>query len=486
MHVLFLQDNGINESLLLTELSAVLRAAGHHTSLLLEREEPDLRGAVEDEKPDLIFLPTSIRGHHWVLETCRRLRRWFPGVPRVLAGSHPTFYPEILQFDEVEMILVGEVEQATLDLLAALAGRRRMRTIPNLHLKRGKTVHRNPIRSLVADLDTLPLPHRGLYYRRYPFMAAFPWKKFTSGRGCFHNCSYCYQPSYREMCQGKGKYIRRKSPERVVAELEAVRKDYPLGNAHFSDDLFITDPRWLRRYIELTQGMAPLPYTINCSADLVSAQTAELLARSGCRAVAIGVETADQGRRRSILGKEINDETIRNAARQVREHGMTLVTFSMLAAPGETIQDAVQTLRFNASIGADHARVGLCFPIPGTEMARQALTDGECIEGFGQDIHRREDILMSRPRVFFRSAAAQESQLINLLRLFSLGISFPWAIPVIERLVCLPPSPLFALGRLHCLLKEKQLFGFSLAQGVRYFRHVGWPEQRTSNFVSLV
>ena len=39
MRILFLQDNGINESLALTELSAYLKSAGHTTELFLEREE---------------------------------------------------------------------------------------------------------------------------------------------------------------------------------------------------------------------------------------------------------------------------------------------------------------------------------------------------------------------------------------------------------------------------------------------------------------
>jgi len=486
MRVLFVQDNGLNESLLVSELSAYLRAAGHHTRLVLEREEADLRAAVERANPDLLFFPTHIRGHHCALGLARSIRGWFPELPQVFAGSHPTFYPDLLDQDGVEMILLGEVEQATVELLDGLAGRRPLQTIPNLHLRRKKTTHRNEMRPLIEDLDSLPLPHRDLYFDSYPFLGAFPWKKFSSGRGCLHSCSYCYQPHYRGLCRGKGQYLRRKSPARVAAEVQAVRRAYPLSNAHFSDDLFITSLAWLRELATVYPSAPAVPFSINSSADFINEEAARLLARSGCRAVAIGVETAGEEKRRAILQKDLDNRTIRRAARLIRDNGMTLVTFNMLASPGESLDEGLATLRFNAEIGCQHARVGIYFPIPGTPMAKQALKDGLCLDGFGRDINARPDPQEVAPQVYLKSALLQEDALINLIQLFSLGISFPWLLPIIERLVRLPRNPLFALGSLHAMLREKALFRFSLLDGLRYFRHVGPPGERTANFVSLV
>ena len=42
-----------------------------------------------------------------------------------------------------------------------------------------------------------------------------------------------------KMYKGKGKYYRRKDPERVVAEINYIKDRYPLSHVHFSDDLFI-------------------------------------------------------------------------------------------------------------------------------------------------------------------------------------------------------------------------------------------------------
>lgn len=486
MHVLFLQDNGINESLILTEVSAYLRACGHRSSLLLEREERDWAGAIERANADLIVVPASVLAHNWALGTCRFLKQRFPGIPKVLAGSHPTFYPDILKFDDVEMIIVGEAEYALVDLLDALAGRRPMETIANLHVKTGRTVHRNELRPLIEDLDSLPPPDRGLYFDRYPFMAAFPWKKFTTGRGCLHACAFCYQPLYRALCRSKGAYVRRKSPGRVIDEVAAVRARYPLSNTHFSDDLFITDVPWLRGFAERYTDNVGVPYSMNSSADFVTEETARLLSQSRCRTVAVGVETHDEQLRRSILGKAISNDTIREAARLIRAEGMNMVTFNMVAMPHETVAGALETLRFNRELGTRHARVSICFPLPGTAVARQAADDGVCLYGYDGDIYALPDLGDASPGVFFQTAKADEGRFVNLHQLFGLGLGHPVLTALVEKLILLPPNPLFALGSLHRMAREKSVYGFSWLEGFRYFLHVGSPEKRTTNFVSLM
>ncbi|MGM0579008.1 MAG: B12-binding domain-containing radical SAM protein [Myxococcota bacterium] len=485
MHVLFIQNNGLNESLALTETSACLREAGHTTAVLLERQERNLRRAIERENPDLLLIPSEILAHRWTLRTVGRIKGWFPDLPTVLAGSHPTMYPDILQFDDVEMILVGEIEEAAVALLDALAGKRSLDSVPNLHFKRGRTLHRNPVGSLVTDLDSLPLPDRGLYFDRYAFMRRFPWKKFTSGRGCVHHCTFCYQPSYRTMVRGRGRYVRRKSPERVVREVSAVAERYPTSNVHFSDDLFVTDRKWLTRFAEQFRSDVGLPYTMNTSPELLSEEAGRLLAESGCRAVAIGVETHDEALRKSILGKDISTETIRNAARIIRGNGMKLVTFNMVASPDERVEDVLETMRFNAELGTDFARVSICFPLPGTPIAKRPLADSSGVDP--DDIYSLPDLEDARfDEVFFASAKPYESQFINLFHLFSLGASEPRLIPLIERAARLPKGPLYPVSSLVRMLKERALFHLSLLQGLDYFVHVGTPDKRTTNFVSLV
>ena len=60
MRVVFLQDTAVNESLALTELSAVLKAAGHTTRLYLGDEEPDLDALLREYAPELAIIPCHV------------------------------------------------------------------------------------------------------------------------------------------------------------------------------------------------------------------------------------------------------------------------------------------------------------------------------------------------------------------------------------------------------------------------------------------
>ncbi len=471
MKVLFLQDNGLNESPALTELSGLLLARGHRTSLLLERETPDVFAAAAAENPDVVLVPASVLAEPWVASICRRLKDRHPALPVVVAGSLPTLSATALERIAADFAVAGEAERPVLALLDALEGRASLDAVPGLTRRDGAGLKRSPPAPPVEDLDTLPPPDRGLYFDRYPFMAAFPWKKMLGGRGCFYDCVFCYQPTLQALGPKPGA-IRRKSPARLVAEARDLRARWPATrHVHFSDDLFVSDLPWIRAFAAAWGEGAGLPYSLNTTADFITPETARLLADSGCRSVSIGVESADEDHRRRSLRKNVRNATIVTAAALIRAHGMTLTTFNMLASPDDTFDNALETLRFNVALKTDYARVTLAAPLPGTPMAA----------AMGRD----PGALAPGPRAAAASAADLR-RYANLYHLFDLGVTAPALLPLIERLVDFPWPAALAPAGLIRLWKEKRQFGLGWAEGLAYFRHVGLPDRRTANFVSLL
>jgi len=483
MRVLFIQDNAINESLALTELSGHLKAHGHHTRLFLEKEEKNLERKIRDFSPDLFLVPYSILAHNWALRMAAWLKACF-GKTIVFAGTHPTFFPDIIHEEPVDILCVGEAEGAVLELCEKLEKKEDIRQIRNLWVKHDGEVHKNPLRPLLQDLDALPLPDRELYYH-YRFMRNFQWKKFMSGRGCYHHCSYCYQPAFRRMYRKKGTYVRRKTPRRVVDEICAIRDRYPIRIAHFSDDLFITDADWTEEFAEeKNRRCKELPFSCNSSVEFVNERTVRALKKAGCRYVAIGIETGDEEERARILNKKIRNEEIRHAARLIKDAGIRLVTFNMLAGPGESVRQALTTLRLNREIRADHARVTLCNPIPGTRLVEESVQGGHLDAAFGSDHTHFPDVAVGEPRPRFRTS--EEGEFRNLYYLFNWGVLLPGLEPLLKRLIRLPPNPLFKLAGAVRIYMEKRVSGLTLVNGLIYFRHVGDPAKQTTNFVILV
>ncbi|MFH1465418.1 MAG: radical SAM protein [Pseudomonadota bacterium] len=480
MRILFVQDNGLNESLALTEASALLGARGHGCRLTLTHEEPDLEDTLRRERPDVVVIPGSILARGWALGTARRIAA-LGGPPVVLCGTLPTFAPEVTLDPAVWASVVGEADHALLEVVEALGASRDPAGLPNVRVARDGAVHGSGLRPMIADLDALPLPDRALYFR-YPFLREFPWKKFTAGRGCVHHCSYCYQPGLRRMYRGEANYVRLKSPARVVQEVLDVRARAALGHVHFSDDLFTIDADWVHAVSGRLGAEVGLPFTCNTSAELVTAEVARDLARGGCVAVAIGVESGDERLRcETILHKNITDEMIRAAAAHIREAGLRLVTFNMIGAPGETLAQSLATLRFNRELGADHVRINFAYPIPGTPMFERAVAlgvlDPELAAAMATETHTFEPgPILAHPHA---------KALRRLLRLYPLLLHMPAGDRMAPSLLRLPSGPLAPLLRLHGPLLEQRIFRLPWWQGLRYYRHVGPPERRTTNFTSL-
>ena len=197
----------------------------------------------------------------------------------------------------------------------------------------------------------------------------------STGRGCVHRCRLL-EPSVAEMYPGRTAFTRRKSPERAVEVVAWVKAKYHLKQVHFSEDLFTFQPSWLEAFSELYASRVGVPFTCNSSVELVSERNVEALKNAGCRGVAIGIETGNEELRSHILNKTVSNDDVRQAARRIKNAGMELTTFNMLASPGESLEDAFSTIALNREIQADHVRVALAVPIPFTEWEKSALEEG--------------------------------------------------------------------------------------------------------------
>jgi len=323
------------------------------------------------------------------------------------------------------------------------------------------------------------LPDRNLYFR-YPFMARFPWKKFTTGRGCVHSCAFCWNPGVRDMYEAGGRFTRRKSPARAVEEVASVLAQHPLDMVHFSDDLFTHRPAWLEAFAPLYRDRVGLPFTCNSSIELVTPRAVNALAAAGCRGVAIGLETGNETLRTQILKKTVTNDDVRRAAALIKNAGLELTTFNMLACPGETLEDAFSTIALNREIGTDHIRLSLAVPIPFSDWERQAQEEGLLQADYAGS--RVEGL--SRPEVAF--ATEEVLAFRNLYYLFRPLVHHPRLEPLVRRLIRLPTTRPLEILRLLGAYEEKRIYHLGWREGLRFFSHVGDPRNRTTNYVALI
>src|SRR5574341_435447 len=95
MKVLFIQNNGIQESIGVSNLSGILKANGHETDLLLVSHTPDLIGAIRKYDPGLIAFSALTGVHHSIQRLALQIKEQL-NVPIIVGGPHPTYSPEMI------------------------------------------------------------------------------------------------------------------------------------------------------------------------------------------------------------------------------------------------------------------------------------------------------------------------------------------------------------------------------------------------------
>ena len=483
MKVLFVQNNGIQESIGIANLSGILKANGHQTDLLLVSHTPDLIGAIRAYDPGLIAFSALTGVHRSLEELAVRIKREL-NIPIIVGGPHPTYSPDMIDRPGIDIICRGEGELAILELAEAMEHDRDVTGIRNLHVKtRSGTIHRNEIRPAVP-LDELPMPDRGLYYEKYKFLRDMPMKRFIASMGCPYPCTFCHEPVIREMYRKdtKSDYVRRKSVPRAVREIKYIADRYPLKHVHFSDDLFFirNSYQWLEEFADLYSQAVGIPFTCNIRFDSVNQHAADLLEKAKCYGAAVGLESGNEQIRERVILKRSKNDHIVEGARLLRTKGIKVLTTNMIGLPGETADNAFETVELNMVLKSNYVRANTFLLFPGLPLVEYAKKNGFVDQDFDIDKEVAEF-----QEVSLKTPYAREFH--NIASLFWLLVHCPptW-IPFLKRLVRLPDNPLFRIIGSFNMMQELLFYRIRPIPALRYFRNTVLKTGKSGLHITLL
>jgi anaerobic magnesium-protoporphyrin IX monomethyl ester cyclase len=435
MRILFLQGI-VYEHLGIMWLSACLKKAGHETELFIEDAEPKFLAKAIAYKPDLVAFSCITGSQDWVVEAARQIKRKSnPFI--VVGGPHPTHFPEMINHPEIDAVCIGEGETAIVELADKLSLGKDITKIKNLWVKKDGKVHKNQLGPLITDLDSLPFPDRGLFYK-YDVIRNNPQKRFLSTRGCPYQCSFCYNITMQEMHKGLGPWVRRRKAGYLIQEILEVKRKYRLKTVYFEDDTFDLDKKWIKEFLMMYREHVKLPFIALIRANHQDEETVRDYKRSGCYRLFFGVESGDENYRNNVLKKNLTDAQIINAARLFKKYKIKFKTYNMMGLPNETVDMAFKTVELNSRIGTDYPWCSIFQPYPGTHLASYAMDCGLIGRDFSPD-----DI-----KPYYSSTVMKGKnirKLVNLERLFVFAVKFPGLKPLWKRLIELPPNLVFDL-----------------------------------------
>ncbi|MFO0625309.1 MAG: radical SAM protein [Polyangiales bacterium] len=296
-------------------------------------------------------------------------------MPVVFGGPHVSAVPErAIREPAIDAVVEGEGEGALLDLVNCAEGERFGRSdIPNVTFKGLLVPRRNPVRPLIADLDTLPFAEKRGFYEAVP---SFEREFYVmSRRGCPYRCSFCEYSTFPAQYPGE-KPVRRRSVANLLRELAGWRARGRMRKVFFWDAIFTLDQRWMDEFAERYRAEIGVPFECYTHPQTMTRAMAESLARAGCIMVRVGVQSVNADTLTS-MDRRGDLARVRDTLRHLAACGVPYSIDHILGLPGEGAADQIEALRFYNDVRPRRIVTHWMTYFPGTTALSQAHQAGD-------------------------------------------------------------------------------------------------------------
>lgn len=295
----------------------------------------------------------------------RHIKSIRPDLITIAGGVHPTTMPEKALQDGFDLVVAGEGEKALVQILKE-----------NLRegIVTGEHITDDEMYRPARDLVDMPFyTETKLRCPHDPNLDFAGWNMrmacFLGSRGCPFSCMFCHN-------------IWRKSRMRyvpidwVIEEIVDLRERYGVRAVWFMDDHIFLNKRRTRELLErIIAEKLDIVWASAARADSMDDDLLELAYASGCRRLAIGVESGSD-RILKRLSKNSSVELNYQAIARCQKHGIKTMSAVMIGNPDETLEDIELTKQFLLKSKTDYAALSILTPFPGTVLWKECEEQG--------------------------------------------------------------------------------------------------------------
>lgn len=336
---------------------------------------------------DLIGITVLSPVYHEVIQVVNRIRSVQPGTPICLGGAYvTTIMEEIFKETPADFAVYGEGEITFSELISHLKGETAIGKIKGLIYKFGDRIITNPPREQIKDLDSIPYPAYDLFK-----MNRYPMHRIVTSRGCPFKCVFCNSSSI-----WLGNW-RKRAPEQIVEEIEYVMKKYKKKTFFFNDNSFNIDLNRVEKLCRIIlDKKLKFLWTTPVRAEIITKEIAQLMKKSGCYNVGIGVESANNDILLTIK-KKTTIEAIQKGIRIFKEAGIEVLGQFVIGSPGDTLETVKESIEFAKKSGLDFIMFYSILPYKSTEQWDYVLNSGTL---YNNKIHAFHH---TKPRIVFET-----------------------------------------------------------------------------------
>ncbi|MBN1232315.1 MAG: cobalamin-dependent protein [Candidatus Coatesbacteria bacterium] len=368
-------------------IAAVLREAGYEVKAY-DGARFTMRGMVEvlkNENPD--FLGVSCVAKLWerAKELMSDVREVLPKVKIAAGGQGPTFLKErcLKECNALDYVVVNEGEYSTLKLLDRIKNSESLSGLLGVYYRDNNEIKFHGDYPFTEDLDSIPFPAIDLLDCKWYVPSVGQYKRLPVGemmtsRGCPNSCIYCFKIG--------GDQIRMRSPENIIEEMQRWIDLFEIREMKFWDENFTHDRE---RVAKICEGMIKkrekygkqwdVIWSCSGRIDGVDKDLLKLMKRSGCHYIQYGIESGVQ-KNLDMIGKKITLDQIRETVALTHKYGISMINTFILGIPGETYEEALETIKFAHELNSDYVEFFPCTPFPGTRLYNDIEKYGRLLE----------------------------------------------------------------------------------------------------------
>jgi radical SAM superfamily enzyme YgiQ (UPF0313 family) len=277
------------------------------------------------------------------------------GIPVVMGGFHATLAPDECQ-EHADALVLGEAEEAWPRLLRDFqAGKMQSR-------------YQSP---KLSDLKNLPVPRYDLLDLKKYKLLNIPSQ---TTRGCPYNCNYC------EVTQVYGGKFRHRPVDEVIEEIKEIHRVTQSDFIYFVDDNFVANRR---HAMAIMERLIPLKLIYGCLATANvgdDPEVLDLMAKSGCLHVNIGMESISPESLKAINKKQNKVMDYERQFRALRDRGIGFSVNVMFGLDGDRPDIFETTVDFLIRVKAPVSFMFILAPRPGTKVQEQLLKENRIFD----------------------------------------------------------------------------------------------------------